>query len=135
MISAYFVFFSKKPEEPNLTSSSPQANTLAGIKAESANAIDSQLSQDFLAVLLSIKNINLDDSLFSNNAFLHLKDTTIVLVQDGTEGRPNPFAPIGSENTVLLPEAIRFNFDNSNATEDLSVKVEELEDVKIPSTQ
>ena len=51
-------------------------------------------------VLLNVKNIKLDDSIFSDIAFSNLRDSSITLIPDGTEGRPNPFAPIGSDASV-----------------------------------
>ncbi|MBI5139271.1 hypothetical protein HZA26_01530 [Candidatus Nomurabacteria bacterium] len=59
-------------------------------------------SQDFLTLLLSIKGIKLDDKIFSDPAFLSLRDSSIILTPDGNEGRPNPFAPIGSD-VIIAP--------------------------------
>ena len=89
-----YIFFIKKPATvPNLVSTDPTAsNTNA-----SSNAISITDAQDFLAVLLNVRSIVLDDSIFSDPTFATLRDSNIVLIQDGTEGRPNPFAPIGFE--------------------------------------
>ena len=92
LILAYFFIFKKSPDQPSLVSSS--GNTILPITAQSTT---STISQDFLAVLLSVKNIKIDDSIFSDPAFLSLNDSTIELISDGTEGRPNPFAPLGSD--------------------------------------
>jgi len=88
-----FIFFIKKsPEGPALVSnSSPSGAT------SSASSVDAAITQDFLSLLLNVQNIKLDGSIFSDPAFTSLRDSSIVLVADGTEGRPNPFAPIGSE--------------------------------------
>lgn len=92
LILAYTFFFKNAPEEGGLVSSlkliSPNANIPEG---------ESPIGSDFLGVLLNVKNIKLNDSIFSDSAFLTLRDSSILLVQDGTEGRPNPFAPIGFE--------------------------------------
>lgn len=120
VISVYFVFI-KKPSassQANLAvvgETAPLANTDSGAVANNGqtNSLDDQLSKDFLSVLLSIKNINLDDSIFSNVAFTNLKDSTILLLPDGSEGRPNPFAPIGTENNIV-PATVLSNFGNTD---------------------
>ncbi len=58
-------------------------------------------TQAFLGLLLNVRNLKLDDAIFSDNAFASLQDSSIVLVPDGNEGRINPFAPIGSDNDTL----------------------------------
>ena len=76
---------------------------------------NSLIAKDFLNLLLNVKNIKLDDSIFADNAFNSLRDSSIVLTPDGNEGRPNPFAPLGSENIiggVVLP----INIPSTNKT-------------------
>ena len=87
-----YVFFikSSSKEEAGLVSTSA-----TGEVSSSANNSDSAISKEFLALLLNVKNIKLDDRIFADVAFGSLRDSSIVLVPDGTEGRPNPFAPIG----------------------------------------
>ncbi len=58
---------------------------------------------DFLSVLLNVTNINIDSSIFTDPAFKKLRDSTIVISQEGNQGRPNPFAPIGVD--VIPPAA------------------------------
>ena len=84
-------FFKKSPEEDSLISSSNNS-VLPNGDIKSQNSL---ITQDFLAILLNVKSINLEDSIFSDPAFLSLRDSSIELIPDGTEGRPNPFAPIG----------------------------------------
>jgi len=55
---------------------------------------------DFLTLLLSVKNIKLDNAIFSDVAFASLHDSSISLTADGTEGRTNPFAPLGADASV-----------------------------------
>jgi hypothetical protein len=54
-----------------------------------------QISKDtaFLYTLTSLTKIKIDTSLFTDTAFNLLTDNTVVL-EPGTPGRPNPFAPI-----------------------------------------
>lgn len=101
LIYVYFI----KPDPADtavLVSSSESA------VAPSAGALtteeNSAIAKEFLALLLSVKSIKLDDAIFSDDAFISLHDSSIILVPDGNEGRPNPFAPIGSDTaTVTLP--------------------------------
>lgn len=98
LVVVYFAVIKKnKPEQSNLVSSTPVVATTG------STPINVPLAQDFLTELLNVKNINLDLSIFSDPAFSSLRDSSIVLVQDGTEGRPNPFAPIGSDITIAPP--------------------------------
>jgi hypothetical protein len=75
---------------------------------------DPLLAQDFLDLLLNIQSIKLDNAIFSDNAFINISkhDTSIILTPDGTEGRPNPFAPLGADvvaaatPTCTLPKVL-----------------------------
>lgn len=123
MIAIYLVFIKKSPEQANLnvTGNESNAGTLGTTNTTGvADPLDNQLSKDFLTVLLSIKNINLDDSIFSNVAFVNLKDSTILLVPDGSEGRPNPFAPIGTDNNIV-PDSVLSGFGTQPLVEDDSL--------------
>ncbi len=50
------------------------------------------------SLLQSMKQVKLDNSIFSNPVFTSLKDNTIMLSPQDS-GRNNPFAPIGTEGT------------------------------------
>lgn len=95
-----YIFFIKPSTDnaPTLISSGETA-TIPDIPAENA---DETITQDFLSLLLNVKNIRLNDAIFSDSAFASLHDSSIVLVQDGNEGRINPFAPIGNDVTTPL---------------------------------
>ena len=103
LILAYVYFIKSDGDEESLVSSSPFAFD-TGAVSPGEGAV---LGQEFLTLLLNVKNIRLDDSIFTDPAFATLRDSSIVLIQDGNEGRPNPFAPIGSDNfgtsAVVLP--------------------------------
>ena len=103
-----YVFFirSSSSDTPALTSSSVPSS--APGPSGNTTTETSQLTQDFLSLLLNVKNIKLDETIFSDGAFSALTDSSITLLPDGTEGRPNPFAPIGSDvltapNSLLTP--------------------------------
>ena len=94
-----YVFFLRSPEEPNGIVSSTPSGEVAELDAENPS-----VAGDFLRLLLSVKNIRLDDAIFSDDAFNSLRDSSITLTPDGSEGRPNPFAAFGAGN-VLVPAA------------------------------
>ena len=93
-----YVFFtnSSSSNQANLVSSSP-TTTLPSTTGVSTGT---PVAADFLALLLSVKTIKLDDSILSNPDFIGLHDSTITLTQDATIGRPNPFARLGTDATT-----------------------------------
>ena len=95
LVLVYLFFFKKAPEQTGLVSSTGES--VLPTAGTSTTDQTSTIGQDFLALLLSVKSIKLDDSILSDQAFNSLKDSTIEIVGDGTEGRPNPFAPIGTD--------------------------------------
>ena len=97
ILALLFIFISKKSPDaiPNLSSSTEDTST----NSQDAGAA----ADDFLTWLLSVKSINLDTSVFSDPAFVSLNDSSILLTPDGTEGRPNPFAPIGVDVSLVVP--------------------------------
>src|SRR3989344_2767864 len=46
-------------------------------------------------LLQKMKEVRLDDSIFSNTTFLNLRDNSVTLSPQ-TKGRNNPFAPLGT---------------------------------------
>ena len=94
-----YVFFVKaSPSTATLVSSSnPTASNIVTLNKNPS------IADDFLTLLLTVKNIKLDDAIFSDNAFNSLRDSSIILTPDGSEGRPNPFAPIGVD--IIVPPA------------------------------
>ncbi|MEK7089026.1 MAG: hypothetical protein AAB913_02765 [Patescibacteria group bacterium] len=104
LILIYIFFIKPAPVEQNLISSSP-SNTILPNK----NTVDqnSLIAKDFLSVLLNVKNIKLDDTIFSDGSFTSLRDSSIFLTSPGPgdQGRLNPFAPIGSDAVAVPPVA------------------------------
>jgi hypothetical protein len=102
LILIYIFFIKPSPEEANLTSSTSSSAVLPDTETLSENSL---IAKDFLSVLLNVTNIKLDDTIFSDKAFLNLHDSSILLVAPGDEGRLNPFAPIGFEThtTSTIP--------------------------------
>ena len=111
-----YVFFVKPgfSDQSTLVSSSNTA-TSGGTEA-SPSASNPLATEDFLTLLLGVKNIKLNDTIFSDPAFSSLHDSSIVLSLDPTEeGRPNPFAPLGSNN-VSSPAPIIPNTASSTTS-------------------
>lgn len=96
VILLYIFFIKKSPEEAPLVSTTG-APVSAGADTSSPG---NQITQEFLTLLLSVKSIHLDDSVLLDPAFSTLRDSSIELVPDGTEGRPNPFAPLGFDAKI-----------------------------------
>lgn len=94
LILVYVYFIKADPEADGLLSSATSTPALSTSTASPETA----LAQDFLSLLLNVKNIKLNDTLFSDVTFTSLRDSSITLIPDGTEGRPNPFAALGSDN-------------------------------------
>src|SRR3989344_2490379 len=107
------------------------SDTAALIFSSSGSAVsdvmeggNSSINRDFLTLLLSVKNIKLDDTIFSDEAFSSLRDSSIILTPSGNEGRPNPFAPLGTDIITSAPEAVApAPTDNANADTDANVSV------------
>ena len=109
LAGGYFMFIKKAPAEAPLTSSSGIATSEA-----STATVSPEIGKDFVTFLLSVKSIKLDDSIFSDPAFLSLKDSSILilLIDSGVMGRPNPFAPIGTD-TSSAASSVNLSADNS----------------------
>jgi hypothetical protein len=104
--------------------------SLVNTENQTANATDS-VGADFLTLLLSVKNIKLEDSIFSDKAFMNLKDSSIVLIPDGTEGRTNPFAPLGQDAVSSTVNSLN-SLPVNNATSTTSM-TQELQSLIAPS--
>lgn len=98
VLSLVYFYFFKKEKTPDLVTST----NVTAVDVNN-NIANSQIIANTLPVLLSIQNIKLDDSIFSDPAFVRLVDTSIILIPDGNEGRPNPFAPIGFDKNNEIP--------------------------------
>lgn len=77
----------------------------APVQTTTSSPISGQ-SQKFLQSLSQVKSITLDTTFFDDPAYLKLKDFTKPITLEDTRliGRPNPFAPLGSDNIFNEPE-------------------------------
>jgi hypothetical protein len=87
---AYSTFGSTPAPAP----ASPLTST--GTAPAPVSALETKGLSDFSALLSSVRNIDIDTSVFSNPAYKTLRDYPVNLGTD-TVGRANPFAPIGSD--------------------------------------
>lgn len=99
LILIYIFFIKKSAPQASLVATSGDGTAATPMSSGS----DTEVTKEFLAILLNVKNIKLNDAIFSDPAFATLRDSSIVLTPDGTEGRVNPFAPIGSDAAVPQP--------------------------------
>lgn len=107
ILALAYIFVIKPQSGPATLVSSTVSTTTSSMPGNTNGTTSTDVTapasaQDFLNLLLNVQNIKLDDSIFSDPAFLNLHDSSIVLTQDGHEGRPNPFAPIGTD---IMPPA------------------------------
>lgn len=78
---AYSFFFAGKEE---------------AVLSQSGEAENAVVENELIALLLELKALKLDDSIFSSSAFQSLQDFSQALVSEPV-GRSNPFAPLGSD--------------------------------------
>ncbi len=96
LVVGYVVFFKKdNTQTPALVTTSG----VAGSSTQSTVA-GGDVGREFLTTLLNLQNIKLDDSIFTNTAFLNLKDFELTLIQETNPGRTNPFLPLGTDTTA-----------------------------------
>jgi hypothetical protein len=88
-------------------SSDTDVGLVSGFTAQPVSSLGDQnpvsgveIGQEFISMLLSLRSLDLDTTLFQDPSFLSLIDKTITFQDPGGNGRPNPFAPIGSDSIV-----------------------------------
>ena len=99
----YFMFFTTTEPAQTQTNSGLQTSTGAPvtgiINQQPISSVEAnKIGQEFVNQLLNLQAIKLNDEIFSSLGFQSLEDFTIVLIQPGNEGRPNPFAPFGADD-------------------------------------
>ena len=66
------------------------------VLSQSGGTENAAVENELIALLLELKALKLDDSIFSSLTFQSLQDFSQALVAEPV-GRPNPFAPLGTE--------------------------------------
>jgi hypothetical protein len=117
-MAVYMFFFKKDPAVGTEGGLATVAGTAVTTTADAAtmNQNAQNASRDFLALLLNIRSIKLDDSLFTSAAFNALTDLSRPITPDTDPGRDNPFAPIGSDSTVISTQVTTSNPSAITAT-------------------
>lgn len=112
-IVLYSIFF--KNSDTPATGNSSLSTTAGAPIADTANVSGAALadaeaaSRDFLALLLNIRSIKLDDSLFANPSFATLQDLSRPINPDTNPGRVNPFAPLGTDSNAVSTQVTTSN--------------------------
>lgn len=117
-MAGYMFFFKKEPTVGTEGGLATVAGTPVTTTADAAtmNQNAQNASRDFLALLLNIRSIKLDDSLFTSAAFSALQDLSRPITPDTDPGRVNPFAPIGADSTVISTQVTTSNPSAITAT-------------------
>jgi hypothetical protein len=130
LVLVYIFFVKSSPEEDNLVSSTPNVTLPSiegsGLEGEIPNGT-TLITKDFLTLLLNVKDIKLDDTIFSDIAFAGLRDSSITLIPDGTEGRPNPFAKFGNDDVPTPPKTGSSTSSSTTNTEEIEDALGELD--------
>lgn len=93
---------SSAPDTTIITSSAEgTSNTPGGVVTP--GPVDKD-TQQILEILLALRAVKLDETLFSNQAFISLKDYSTQIVPEPV-GRPDPFAPLGAAGQVSAAAA------------------------------
>ncbi len=74
----------------------PSTSSLSSSAKAGGVAVQPGQQSEFAVLLSTINSINIDTSVFKNPSYLSLRDYPVSLGTD-TIGRPNPFAPIGTD--------------------------------------
>ncbi len=125
-----------------LTVEEGNSDVLAG---ETVAGSADDVGQGFLDTLLSLRTIKLDRSLLDRDSFKSLRDFTKELVPQNNQGRPNPFAPIGTDvevapsasptpETTTSQSASVINTQASSSSQTTSTTVETVEATTITRT-
>lgn len=120
ILSGTYVYFSN-----DLDAQAASTNNSTNSPLVSSNALptltssrNEKISQDtaFLTTLTSLNKLKIDTSIFSRQSFMSLRDNTVTLEQV-IPGRPNPFAPIKSENNTSIVATEMSPVTTNEATE------------------
>jgi hypothetical protein len=90
ILFAGYSFFVKK-DEPSVT-----------LSTEPVQGAEGNVGREFLAVLLDLKSVELDEAIFETESFKQLEDWSSILSPEPV-GRRNPFAPLSAGAMVALP--------------------------------
>lgn len=92
-----YSFMSSKKTASTGSSSNPLVSTTGVIPLPGAPSTTPSSADEFSTILSKINSITIDTSLFSNRAYMMLRDFPVSLGSD-VVGRADPFAPIGTDS-------------------------------------
>lgn len=99
------------------SSSEPSSAIVTGGAGETVDATGAIVAgtaadpetQKILDILLALRSVKLDGTIFSNTAFMSLKDMTTKIIPEPA-GRPDPFAPLGAGGPLpVRPQSSQTN--------------------------
>lgn len=107
----YKLFLSKKTAAPagSLQTTSGIGTGVAPDPTGAQTAGPGGVGGDMLALLINVKSINLDDSLFTKKSFDLLQDFNRPIPPDTNPGRQNPFAPLGTDGGPVTAQVLTSN--------------------------
>jgi hypothetical protein len=121
--AGYKLFFANKTAAPKgslQTTAGVGTGSTGAPKIATTNTVkdaeNAAIGQDFLTTLLSVKSISLDESIFTNRAFLLLQDFNRPIPADENPGRTNPFAPLGVDGGIAQVQVSTSNPSSITAT-------------------
>ncbi len=113
-------------------SSTLSSESATGETAPMPSAVELQ-TKEILALLEKIKSITLSSEIVATDAFLSLHDNTRVIPLTEIPGRPNPFAPIGTDIGVKPTPALQLPVPTPIPTPPPSSPVKKVETLPISS--
>ncbi len=110
LIAYAFINTKKSTNKNNSLSSLLNNSTLGQIKETDTKLANAEI----LKILGNIKNIKLNDDIFTNPIFKELKDSHFTIPKPLVIGRQNPFLPIGFE---IIASQKEINLDQNIETQ------------------
>lgn len=105
-IAVFGYWYATSPSSEQTSGVLQSSNTALGGVASPLDAGESAVSDKFLALLLNMRTIKLDQSIFSDSTFTSLRDFSTTINPETNPGRVNPFAPIGIDAAGAVPLSV-----------------------------
>lgn len=100
-IVGYSVFFKKD--------TAPTGSLVTTAGQGTGETLEGGPGREFLDLLLSVRSLSLDGSIFSSTAFTALQDFSRPIPPDTNPGRENPFAPLGVDSAAVSTQVATSN--------------------------
>jgi hypothetical protein len=124
-IGGSYLYFSKDLDSNGIVpvAFGSSLSNSAGAEVSAVNpVVEDKISSDilFLTALLSLKNIKIDTTLFTNKSFSKLKDNAVKIDQVQV-GRINPFAPVNVTKSNNVVSALKVTTEEPTQITDKTV--------------